>query len=125
MRMAAAAMRNPPEKHTADANIAFLGPTRSTQRPNTAAERPRNTIATLKTQPIVLSFQSPGADSAPPINRESGRLKTLNAYACPIDKWIASAAGGIRHLEKSGPATVCSRSRKAIAPIVRETRDDW
>ena len=43
-------------------------------------------MATEKIQPMVLSFQSSGADSVSPCSRESGRLKTLNAYACPIDR---------------------------------------
>src|SRR4051812_12879055 len=111
----AAATTNPPPKHTADANIAARGPTRSSQAPNVAAESPRKTIATLNTQPIVLSFQFPDAVSLPPTRRANGRLNTLNAYACPIDKWMASAAGGTSQREYSGPATECARSRNGIA----------
>ncbi len=56
-------------------------------------------MAMLNTQPIVLSFQSSGAECVTPMRCESGRLKTLNAYAWPIDRWIASAAGGTSHRE--------------------------
>ena len=97
--------------------MALRGPTRSTQRPNVAAERPRKTMATLKTQPMVLSFQSFSADWLPPMSRDSGRLNTLNAYACPMERWIASAAGGTSQREKSGPALVCSLSRNAESRI--------
>ena len=38
------------------------GPTRSTQRPNTAADEPRTTMAMEKIQPTSFRFQSPGAD---------------------------------------------------------------
>ena len=44
-------------------------------------------MARLKIQPSVESFQSSGADAVPPISLESGRLKTLNAYAWPMDRW--------------------------------------
>jgi hypothetical protein len=81
-----AATWNPEAKQSAETNIAFRGPARSSHAPNTAADSPRNTIAALKTQPIVLSFQSPGADVVTPRTRDNGRLNTLNAYACPIDR---------------------------------------
>jgi hypothetical protein len=97
--MPSAATWNPPPKQTADTNIAERGPTRSTHAPNVAAERPRNTMATLNTHPIVLSFQSPGAESVPPMRCESGRLNTLKAYAWPMHRWMASAAGGTSHRE--------------------------
>src|SRR5215831_8409406 len=94
-----AATSNPPPKQSADANIARRGPTRSSHAPKTAAETPRKTIARLNTQPIVLSLQSSGADAFPPINCDSGKLKTLNAYAWPIERWIARAAGGTSQRE--------------------------
>src|SRR5947207_13016789 len=103
----------PPAKHVADANIALRGPAPSSQRPKVNAERPRQTIATLKIHPIVVSFQSPAAGRDPPINVESGRLNTLKAYACPIERWIASAAGGIRHRLYVSGAIERLRSRKA------------
>ncbi|MGY3421568.1 hypothetical protein ACVWZW_002043 [Bradyrhizobium sp. F1.13.4] len=60
-------------------NIARRGPPSSTQRPNTAADSPRNTIAMEKIQPSSVSFQSPGADCVTPISLVIGRLKTLKA----------------------------------------------
>ena len=57
---------------------------------------PRKAIATEKIQPMVESFQSSGALVVMPRSVESGRLNTLNAYACPMERWIASAAGGTR-----------------------------
>src|SRR5262249_26583342 len=80
----------------------------------------------LNTHPIVLSFQSPGPESAPPCSLDSGRLKTLNAYACPIERWIASAAGGTSQREYSAPAIECSRSRNdstAIPALLRNRTD--
>ena len=87
----------PPAKHSAAANIALRGPPSSTQRPNTAADRPRNTIAMEKIQPRSVSFQSSGADCVMPISLVIGRLKTLNAYAWPMHRWTQSAAGGTIH----------------------------
>ena len=66
---------NPPEKHNAAVNIAMRGPTRSTQRPNTAADRPRKTMAMEKIQPSSGKFQSPGAEAVIPSSRVIGRLK--------------------------------------------------
>ena len=51
-------------------------------------------MAMLKIQPSVVSFQSAGADSVMPMTRVSGKLKTLKAYAWPIARWMARAAGG-------------------------------
>jgi len=51
--------------------MAFRGPTRSTQVPPTAAERPSITIAMLNTAPIVERLESKCVTS--------GSLKTLNA----------------------------------------------
>ena len=53
---------NPPPKHSAATNIDLRGPTRSTQRPNRAAARPRTAMAMENVQPTSVSFQSPGAD---------------------------------------------------------------
>ena len=54
-------------------------------------------MATLKIQPMVVSFQSSLAGWSMPMSVDNGRLKTLNAYACPMERWMASAAGGMRH----------------------------
>ncbi|MFK4523153.1 hypothetical protein ABIF90_001134 [Bradyrhizobium japonicum] len=60
-------------------NIALRGPPSSTQRPNTAADSPRKTIAMEKIQPSSVSFQSPDADWVTPSSLVIGRLKTLKA----------------------------------------------
>src|SRR5689334_15893896 len=49
-----------------------------------------------------------------PTSRVIGRLNTLNAYACPIDRWIASAAGGTIHRLNPAPATVRLLSRNPL-----------
>ncbi len=54
-------------------------------------------MAIEKIHPTVVSAQSPGALSVMPRVRVSGRLKTEKAYACPMERWMASAAGGMRH----------------------------
>src|ERR1035437_1688426 len=100
----------PPPKQTAEANIASRGPAASSQRPKVNAERPRKTIAVLKIQPIVESFQSAGAGLSIPTSVESGRLKTLKAYAWPMARWIARAAGGTRQRLNPGGAIECWRS---------------
>jgi len=63
------------------------------------AESPRKTMAIEKIHPTVVRAQSPGALSVTPMTRVSGRLKTLKAYAWPMERWIASAAGGTRQRE--------------------------
>src|SRR6266478_433953 len=110
-RMPTAETKNPPAKHSADANIDLRGPTRSTQRPKTAADEPRKTMAMEKIQPTSFKFQSPGAVCVSPMSLVSGRLKVENAYACPMHRCTARAAGGTRNRLKSGPATVFSRAR--------------
>ena len=72
-------MRNPPAKQSAAVNIVRRGPPSSTQRPSTAAEKPRKKIAIEKIQPRSVSFQSSGADLVIPISFDIGKLKTLNA----------------------------------------------
>ena len=72
-------MMNPPPKHRAAVNIDLRGPTRSTQRPNRAADRPRKAIAIENVQPTSVSFQSPGAEWLKPMSLVSGKLKVENA----------------------------------------------
>ena len=36
--------------------------------------------------------------SEAPKRSTSGILKTLKAYTCPMDRWMARAAGGMSHL---------------------------
>jgi hypothetical protein len=43
-----------------------------------------------------------------PMARDSGNQKTLNPYAIPMQRWIASAAGGTSHRLNSGDAMVRS-----------------
>ena len=80
-----AATMKPPPKHRAATNIDMRGPTRSTQRPNRAAERPRTAMAMENVHPTSVNFQSPGADWVIPISLVSGKLKVEKAYTWPID----------------------------------------
>ena len=68
-----------PAKHSAAVNIARRGPPSSTQRPKTAAEAPRKTMAKLNIQPSSVNFQSPGADCVIPRSFVIGKLNTLKA----------------------------------------------
>src|SRR5258708_26033934 len=101
--------RNPTEKHRAATNIDLRGPTRSTQRPNMAAEAPRNTMAREKTQPISFKFQSCGTDWVNPISFVSGRLKVEKAYAWPMERCTARAAGGSKKRLKPSSGMVVAR----------------
>ncbi len=71
------------------------------------------TMAMEKIQPTSVSFQSPGADLLIPSSRVSGRLKTLNAYAWPMHRWMHSAAGGTNQRLNRGPATVRDLAQQA------------
>ncbi len=53
-------------------------------------------MAIEKVQPTSVNFQSPGAAWLIPINLVNGRLKVEKAYAWPIDRCTARAAGGTR-----------------------------
>ena len=97
--------------------MAFRGPALSSHVPKTAADSPRKTMAMLKIQPSVLSFQSSGADSVMPITRLRGKLNTLKAYASPMARWMASAAGGTSQRLKVGLATVRWRSNRGRAEL--------
>src|SRR5579871_2613227 len=90
------------------------GPTRSTQRPNTAAAEPKNRIAIENIQPTSFRFQSPPADWVIPISFVRGRLKVENAYAWPMHRCTARAAGGTMKRLNPGPAMVFSRSKNDI-----------
>ena len=65
---------NPPPKHSAAMNIERRGPTRSTQRPNSAADSPSTAIAMENVQPTSVNLQSDGSECVMPINLVSGRL---------------------------------------------------
>src|ERR1051325_6960679 len=101
-------MRKPPPQQNAATTPAFRGPSRSAQRPNTAADEPRNTKNSVNIHPSVLIFQSPGADAVIPMARDNGSQKTLQPYPMPIDRWMARAAGGTSQRLKPGPAMVRS-----------------
>src|SRR4051795_8882840 len=96
--------RKPVTQKQAEVNIAARGPLRSTQVPNRAADRPSITIAIEKMMPIAVRLDSKWATSA--------ALYTLVAYAWPMHRCTASAAGGISQRLKPGRATVRSRARK-------------
>jgi hypothetical protein len=97
-------IRKPTDQNTAAANIAARGPFLSTQVPNSAAETPSMTIAIEKMMPIAVSVVSKCLTSAV--------LYTLVAYAWPMHRWTARAAGGISQRLKPGRATMRSRARK-------------
>jgi hypothetical protein len=54
--------------------------------------------------------------SVTPSARASGSQKTLNPYAMPIERWIASAAGGTSQRLKPGPAIVRSLASRPGSP---------
>ena len=107
VRAPMAATRKPPPQQQAAATPALRGPTRSIQRPNTAADDPRKKMAMEKVRLTVLTFQSSGAGCVMPMVWLSGFQKTLRPYAIPIDRCMASAAGGTSQRLKPGPA-ICA-----------------
>src|SRR5215831_7944819 len=109
--MPMAEMKKPPPQQTPATTPARRGPSFSTHRPNIAADDPRKTIASVKVHVSVLTFQSSGPDFVMPIARLSGSQKTLNPYAIPMDRWMASAAGGTSHRLKPGVAMIRSFDR--------------
>jgi hypothetical protein len=62
----------------------------------------------VKIQPSWVSFQSPGTDFVTPSWRASGRLNTLIAYACPMQRCVARAHGGISQRLNPGGAVIRS-----------------
>src|ERR1700742_1111586 len=112
--MYTAEIMNPVAKHRAATNIDLRGPTRSTHRPKSAAEEPRKTIAIENIQPTSFKFQSPGADCVMPSSLVSGKLKVEKAYAWPMHRCTASAAGGTWNRLNPGGATVLSRAKKPV-----------
>jgi hypothetical protein len=61
-------------------------------------------MAIEKTQPIAVRLVSKLATSE--------FLKTENAYTWPMERWTASAAGGISQRLYPGPATMACLSRR-------------
>jgi hypothetical protein len=76
-------------------------------------------MATPKISAMEVSFQSSATGLLTPSTLVSGMLKTENPYTWPIQRWMASAAGGTSQRLYPGPATVCSRSKilMASAPV--------
>src|SRR5512138_1626208 len=86
-----AEITRPTHQHSADATPALRGPARSSQPPNSAADRPRNTknsvyitvtSVTLQSQLVVVSASSNDmslhtVDLVIPIARDSGSQNTL------------------------------------------------
>src|SRR5690242_4416594 len=121
-----AEITRPPHQHTAAATPALRGPARSSQPPNTAADEPRNTknsvyitvtSLTRQSQLVVVSASISDmslhtTDLEMPRARDSGSQNTLNPYAMPMHRWIASAAGGTSQRLNPGLATMRSRSRR-------------
>src|SRR5690625_3807589 len=100
--MPPAAMKNPSTQAVPASAIDLRGPDFSTQVPPNAAESPRNAMATEKIQPT---------ETSPTSKRDiSGILKTLKAYTCPIQRWIANAAAGMNHRLNFLGATIADLS---------------
>ena len=123
----------PPAQQNAATTPALRGPACSSQRPNTAADEPRNTKKSVYIQPSVLICQSQvaatiiwkklipaghGTGSVIPMARLSGSQNTLKPYAMPMERWMASAAGGTSHRLKPGFAMIRSRER---SPAIRRS----
>ena len=89
-------MKNPPPQQHAAITPDLRGPWRSAHAPKTAAEDPSVTKNSVNIHPRVLIFQSSGAERVMPIAWLSGSQNTLNPYAIPMHRWMASAAGGTR-----------------------------
>ena len=127
-------MRKPPPQQNAATTPAFRGPACSSQRPNTAADEPRNTKKSVYIQPSVLIFQSQvvavsvcrklmetghATGSVMPMARLSGSQKTLKPYAIPMERWMARAAGGTSHRLNPGFAMMRSlESKPAITSLL-------
>src|SRR4029079_1152269 len=122
--MPKAETKNPPAHRHAATAPDFRGPSRSTHVPNKAADEPRKTIASVNVHPSVVTFQSPGADCVTPRARVRGSQNTLKPYAIPIDRCVASAAGGTSHRLNPGGATMRSRERKDVIGTEGDARDD-
>src|SRR5215510_7831115 len=106
-----AAMLMPPHQHDAATTPALRGPTRSSQPPHKAADDPSTTKNRVYIQPRSATRQSQAVVKSAdikvrsgqatgwltPIACDSGSQNTLKPYAMPMQRWIASAAGGTSH----------------------------
>src|ERR1700674_623911 len=116
-----AAIRKPLPQQQAATTPPLRGPARSSHRPAIAADSPSQTIASVKIHWSSVNVQSPGPDCVMPTARLSGILNTLNAYAWPMQRWIASAAGGTSQRLNPGGAMIRSRDRSpAMRSLGRE-----
>src|SRR5262245_43470398 len=121
--MPSAEMSSPPHQQQAETKPALRGPARSSQPPHTAAAAPRKTKNNVYIQPSSLIFQSQvvvnvrakndmsGGQARvdlPLIACDSGSQNTLKPYAMPMQRWMASAAGGTSHRLYPDPAMVRS-----------------
>src|SRR4051794_18333349 len=106
--MPSAPTRKPAPQQSAAVKPLLRGPCACTHLPNSAADAPSTKIAMVKIQPSSVSFQSPGSDLLMPSCLVNGRLNTLIAYACPMQRCVASAQGGINQRLKPGRAIVRS-----------------
>src|SRR5512140_3582351 len=102
-------MRSPPHQQIAATTPALRGPACSSQPPQIADAVPRNTKKSVNIHPSMLIFQSHvvvkmvasadmsaghSTDLPIPIAWDSGSQNTLNPCAMPMQRWMASAAGG-------------------------------
>jgi hypothetical protein len=93
-----AAIASPPDQHAAATTPALRGPADSSQCPNSAADEPSRTKNNVYVQP--------SCDTGHPSDCDSGNQNTLNPYAMPMHRWMASAAGGMSQRLKPGAAMV-------------------
>src|SRR5882724_2752656 len=98
----------PPHQQNAATMPALRGPDRSSQPPQVAAESPSTTKNSVYIHPRSAMRQShvvvksaltsvrsgQATESFMPIAFDRGSQKTLKPYAMPIQRWMASAAGG-------------------------------
>ena len=83
----------PPPKQSAATAMVLRGPTRSTQRPKTAAEAPRKKIAMLKIQASCGCVQSLGAGAVMPMAFVSGKFENAEGVDLP-DREVNREGGG-------------------------------
>ena len=108
-------MRKPPPQAAAAMVPTTRGPISSSHRPAKAADRPRQTIATMNTRTTAWRVQSSPELSTTPLRRVSDALKMLQAYTEPMHRWIAIEAGGTRQRLKPSGATIASRENRLAA----------
>src|SRR5689334_7042709 len=133
-------MRRPPHQQTAATMPALRGPACSSHPPQIAAAEPRNTKNIVYIQPSIEIFQSHvvektsamndmsaghATDLPIPMACDKGNQNTLNPYAIPMHRWIASAAGGTSQRLYRGPAIVRSLSSSPASGIPPRSAATW